>query len=239
MAVAHELAHDYFVMVPDGRGINFSDAPADVAAYKIELLVSDVIAIADALIPGQQFVLVGHDWGGAVAWATLSLFPAYIVRAVIYAGPHPAVFLDAITHDEAQQRASLYMHALRQPDFETTFSQDNYAVPIRAFGSVLFSGEENAQMIAAWQRPGRVTGALNWYRAADFVVVGGSCAIPIPDGRVPVRLLWGEFDTALLPSLAFRHLRMMPWIELQVLPSMAHWFPRAHPVEFAELIRRH
>jgi pimeloyl-ACP methyl ester carboxylesterase len=94
-------------------------------------------------------------------------------------------------------------------------------------------------MSAAWQRPGRVTGALNWYRAADFVVVGGSCAIPIPDGRVPVRLLWGEFDTALLPSLAFRHLRMMPWIELQVLPSMAHWFPRSHPVEFAEMIRRH
>jgi len=238
MAVAQELAHDYFVIVPDGRGINLSDAPADVAAYKIEILVSDVIAIADTLIPGQQFVLVGHDWGGVVAWATLSLFPAYIVRAVIYAGPHPAVFLDAITHDEAQQRASLYMHALRQPDFETTFSQNNYALPIRAFGSVLFSDEENAQMIAAWQRPGRVTGALNWYRSADFVVVGGSCAIPIPDGRVPVRLLWGEFDTALLPSLAFRHLRMMPWIELQVLPSMAHWFPRAHPVEFAELIRR-
>jgi len=238
MAVAQELAHDYFVIVPDGRGINLSDAPADVAAYKIEILVSDVIAIADALILGQQFVLVGHDWGGAVAWATLSLFPAYIVRAVIYAGPHPTVFLDAITHDEAQQRASLYMHALRQPDFETTFSQNNYALPIRAFGSVLFSDEENAQMIVAWQRHGRVTGALNWYRAADFVVVGGSCAIPIPDGRVPVRLLWGEFDTALLPSLAFRHLRMMPWIELQVLPSMAHWFPRAHPVEFAELIRR-
>lgn len=238
MAVAHELAHDYFVMVPDGRGINLSDAPADITAYKIELLVSDVIAIADTLIPGQQFVLVGHDWGGTVVWATLSLFPAYIVRAVIYAGPHPAVFLDAITHDEAQQRASLYMHALRQPDFETTFSQNNYVLPIRAFGSVLFSDEENAQMIAAWQRPGRVTGALNWYRAADFVVVGGSCAIPIPDGRVPVRLLWGEFDTALLPSLAFRHLRMMPWIELQVLPNMGHWFPRSHPVEFAEMIRR-
>ena len=109
MAVAHELAHDYFVIVPDGRGINLSDAPAEVAAYKIELLVSDVIAIADALIPGQQFVLVGHDWGGVVAWATISLYPERIKRSVIYAGPHPAVFLDAITHDEAQQRASLYI----------------------------------------------------------------------------------------------------------------------------------
>lgn len=237
MAVAHELAHDYFVMVPDGRGINLSDAPADISAYKIELLVSDVIAIADTLIPGQQFVLVGHDWGGAVAWTTLSLCPERIVRAVIYAGPHPAVFLDAITHDEAQQRASLYMHALRQPDFETTFSQNNYALPIQVFGITLMSDAKKSQMIAAWQRPGRVTGALNWYRAAEFVIVGGNCNIPIPDGRVPVRLLWGEFDTALLPSLAFRHLRKMPWIELQVLPSMAHWFPRSHPVQFAELIR--
>jgi pimeloyl-ACP methyl ester carboxylesterase len=237
MAVAHELARDYFVLVPDGRGINLSDAPAEVAAYKIELLVSDVIAIADALMPDQQFVLVGHDWGGAVAWATISLYPQRIVRSVIYAGPHPAVFLDAITHDEMQQRASLYMHALRQPDFETTFSEDNYAVPIRVLNNML-SDTTKTQMIAAWQRPGRVTGALNWYRAADFVVVGGSCTIPIPDGSVPVRLLWGELDIALLPSLAFRHLHMMPWIELQVLPSMAHWLPHTHPGQFADLIRR-
>ncbi len=237
MAVAHELAHDYFVMVPDGRGINLSDAPADISAYKIELLVSDVIAIADALIPGQQFVLVGHDWGGAVVWATLSLFPAYIVRAVIYAGPHPAVFLDAITHDETQQRASLYMHALRQPDFETTFSQDNYALPIQVFGIMLLSDAKKSQMIAAWQRPGRVTGALNWYRAAEFVMVGGNCNIPIPDGRVPVRLLWGELDGALLSSLAVCHLSKMPWIELQILAGMSHWFPHTHPVQCADLIR--
>ena len=238
MALAEALANEYFVIVPDGRGINLSDAPADVAAYKIELLVSDVIAIADALIPDQQFVLVGHDWGGAVAWATLSLFPAYIVRAVIYAGPHPAVFLDAITHDEAQQRASLYMHALRQPGFETTFSQDNYALPIQVFGITLMSDTKKSQMIAAWQRPGRVTGALNWYRAAEFVMVGGNCNIPIPDGRVPVRLLWGELDGALLPSLAVRHLSKMPWIELQILAGMSHWFPHTHPVQCADLIRR-
>ena len=237
MALAEALANEYFVIVPDGRGINLSDAPADVAAYKIELLVSDVIAIADALIPDQQFVLVGHDWGGAVAWATLSLFPAYIVRAVIYAGPHPAVFLDAITHDEAQQRASLYMHALRQPGFETTFSQDNYALPIQVFGITLMSDAKKSQMIAAWQRPGRVTGALNWYRAAEFVMVGGNCNIPIPDGRVPVRLLWGELDGALLPSLAVRHLSKMPWITLQILAGMSHWFPHTHPVQCADLIR--
>ena len=238
MALAEALADEYFVIVPDGRGINLSDAPADVAAYKIEILVSDVIAIADALIPGQQFVLVGHDWGGVVAWATISLYPERIVRSVVYAGPHPAVFLDAITHDETQQRASLYMYALRQPDFETTFSQDNYAVPLRSFNNILLSDTTKTQMIAAWQRPGRVTGALNWYRAADFAVVGGSCTIPIPDGRVPMRLLWGEFDIALLPSLAFRHFQRMPWIELQVLPSMAHWFPRTHPAQFADLVRR-
>jgi pimeloyl-ACP methyl ester carboxylesterase len=238
MAVAHELAHDYFVMVPDGRGIKLSDAPADVAAYKIELLVSDVIAIADALIPCQQFVLVGHDWGGAVAWATVSLYPERIKRSVIYAGPHPAVFLDAITHDETQQRASLYMHALRQPDFENTFKQDNYALPIQIFGIMLLSDAKKSQMIAVWQRPGRVTGALNWYRAAEFVMVGGNCNIPIPDGRVPVRLLWGELDGALLPSLALRHLSKMPWIELQILAGMSHWFPHTHPVQCADLIRQ-
>jgi pimeloyl-ACP methyl ester carboxylesterase len=128
------------------------------------------------------------------------------------------------------------MHALRRPDFETTFIQDNYALPMRAFGSVLFSDNEKISMIEAWHRPGRVTGALNWYRAADFVVVGGHCDVPIPDGRVPVRLLWGELDIALLPRLAYRHLHMMPWITVQVLNGMDHWFPRTHPVQFAEFI---
>ena len=237
MALAEELADEYFVIVPDGRGINLSDAPADVAAYEITQLVSDVIAIADALIPGQQFVLVGHDWGGAVAWAVVSLYPERITRSVICAGPHPAVFLDAITHDEAQQRASLYIHALRQPAFENTFKQDNYALPIHVFGNLSLTDAKKSQMIAAWQRPGRVTGALNWYRAAEFVVVGGSCTIPIPDGRVPVRLLWGELDGALLPSLALRHLQKMPWIDLQILAGMAHWFPHTHPVQCADLIR--
>ena len=237
MALAEELADEYFVIVPDGRGINLSDAPADVAAYEITQLVSDVIAIADALIPGQQFVLVGHDWGGAVAWAVVSLYPERITRSVICAGPHPAVFLDAITHDEAQQRASLYIYALRQPEFENTFKQDNYALPIQVFGIMLLSDAKKSQMIAAWQRPGRVTGALNWYRAAEFVMVGGNCNIPIPDGRVPVRLLWGELDGALLPSLALRHLSKMPWIELQILAGMAHWFPHTHPVQCADLIR--
>jgi pimeloyl-ACP methyl ester carboxylesterase len=201
-------------------------------------LVSDVIAIADALIPNQQFVLVGHDWGGVVAWSTISLYPERIVRSVIYAGPHPAVFLEAITYDDDQQRASLYMYALRQPDFETTFSQDNYALPLRSFNNILLSDSTKTQMIAAWQRPGRVTGALNWYRAADFAVIGGSCTIPVPDRRVPMRLLWGELDIALLPSLAIRHLQKMPWIELQVLPGKNHWFPHTHPVQCAELIRR-
>jgi hypothetical protein len=102
----------------------------------------------------------------------------YCARRHLSRQRHPAVFLDAITYDEIQQRASLYIHAFRQPSFENTFTQDNYALPIRAFDSVPLSDFEKAQMIAAWHRPGRVTGASNWYRAADFVVAGGSCNVP-------------------------------------------------------------
>ena len=230
------IAHQYYLIVPDGRGIHRSDAPIDIDAYAIAHLVADVIAIADALAPGQPFTLVGHDWGGVVAWAVVSLHPARVARAVLCNAPHPAIFLDALTHDENQLRASGYITALRSVDFERRFVANAYEIPLGAFASADLSVAEKAALQAAWELPGRVTGALNWYRAATFAVPGGTCDIPLPDGSVPTTLLWGANDTALLVSLAERHRATLPWLVVDILPEANHWLPRTHPDMIAHVL---
>ena len=230
------IAHQYYIIVPDGRGIHRSDAPSDIDAYAIAHLVADVIAIADALAPGQPFTLVGHDWGGVVAWAVVSLHPARVARAVLCNAPHPAIFLDALTHDENQLRASGYITALRSVDFERRFVANAYEIPLGAFASAELSVAEKAALQAAWELPGRVTGALNWYRAATFAVPGGTCDIPLPDGSIPTTLLWGAADTALLVSLAERHRATLPWLGVDIHPEANHWLPRTHPEVIAHVL---
>ena len=234
--VAALIAQQCYVIVPDGRGIHRSDAPSEISAYAIDSLVADVFAIADALVPHRTFILVGHDWGGVVAWAAVSLQPGRIARALLCNAPHPAIFLDALNHDTAQQHASRYISALRSEGFEERFAQNDYEIALGAFASVPLTAHQKDALRAAWARPGRIRGALNWYRAATFAITGGTCDIPIPDGSIPIELLWGAHDGSLLVSLAERHLQSLPWISLTVLPDANHWLPRTHPSEIASRI---
>jgi pimeloyl-ACP methyl ester carboxylesterase len=234
--VAARLAPDCYVIVPDGRGIHRSDAPSDSSAYTLQHLVADVLAIADQLVPHRTFTLVGHDWGGVVAWATVSMHPQRIERALLCNAPHPAVFLDALNHDEAQRHASRYISALRSEGFEERFAHNDYEIPLGAFASVPLTTRQKDELRASWARPGRSRGALNWYRAASFALPGGTCDVPLPDGSVPVDLLWGEQDGALLVSLAERHTDAMPWLSLHVLPDANHWLPWTHPNVIAQYL---
>ncbi len=227
--VATLLAADWYVIVPDGRGIYRSDAPSETSAYTIQHLVTDVLRIAEQLAPHRPVTLCGHDWGGVVAWAAVSLHPDRVARAVICNAPHPAVFLDALNHDTAQQHASRYISALRSEGFEERFAQNDYEIPLGAFASVPLTAHQKDALRAAWARPGRIRGALNWYRAADFAITGGTCDIPIPDGSIPIELLWGAHDGSLLVSLAERHRTTMPWLPIRVLPDADHWLPWTHP----------
>jgi len=109
------------------RGFNLSDKPSDVAQYRLSVLVEDIRAFADHLAPGKKFVLVGHDWGGFVAWA----FAIPIGRAeklVIINAPHPAVFACLLTFDPAQQKASEYMDIFRSHQAEQILSANNFDI---------------------------------------------------------------------------------------------------------------
>src|SRR6185503_4097266 len=105
------------LIMPDLRGFGDSDRPQDVADYATDTLIADIFALADALAV-DRFALVGHDWGGAIAWAAAIKSDPRIQRLAIVNSPHPLIFQRSLVEDEAQRTASQYIRAFRDPDFE-------------------------------------------------------------------------------------------------------------------------
>ena len=206
-----DLAEDHYVIAPDQRGFAASDKPTEVEAYAADRIVEDVMALADAL-GVKHFTLVGHDWGGAIAWLAALQHPFRVKRLVIVNAPHPLVFQKSLIEDEAQRAASQYINVFRSPLAETGIK----AMGLEAFlDKVLLSHahpsklepEERQAYLDDWSRPGALTPMLNWYRAARFDVPkpGEEASLPLwtqapfPQLKMPTLVIWGLKDSALLP----------------------------------------
>ena len=222
-------AAGFRVVAPDQRGYNLSSKPPAIADYAVHNLTADVIAIADQL--GQdKFFLAGHDWGGAVAWATALQYPQRLRKLAILNVPHPAVFLRTINRNPRQMRRSWYMAFFQLPRLpEWRFSANNFAVGVRALVSSsrpgTFTAEDLDRYREAWSHPGTVTAMINWYRA--FGKHGPRLAGP--QVHVPTRILWGQRDRFLLPEMARESLKYCDSAELTYFPDATHWLQHEEP----------
>jgi len=209
--VAPRLEQRFRLIMPDQRGFAGSDRPQAVAAYKPDQLVADVFALAEAL-GLASFSLVGHDWGGAVAWAAALKGDSRVGRLAIINSPHPWLFQKSLIEDPAQRAASQYISAFRAPGFEAMIEAKGFDW----FFERTFSGHvdpaaipqaEKRLYIEQWSRPGALTAMLNWYRASTLVVPPPGVTVPLPDFllrlapkiRIPTLVVWGMRDKALLP----------------------------------------
>ena len=199
------------LVMPDQRGFGDSDRLQEVGAYATETLLADLFALADAL-GIDRFALVGHDWGGAIAWAAAIKGDPRVERLAIVNSPHPLIFQKSLIEDDDQRAASQYIRAFREPGFEKFVEGVGY----EAFFDKSFSkhvdvasipAEERQHYIAQWSRPGALTSMLNWYRASKMVVPQPGITVDVPDLvlrafpkiHIPVRIVWGLEDKALLP----------------------------------------
>lgn len=239
-AVAPALAQDHFVVAPDQRGFGASDRPEGIAAYETDRILEDLITLADAL-ELERFTLVGHDWGGAIAWLAALRHPDRLTRLVIVNAPHPLVFQKSLIEDEAQRAASQYMNAFREPAMEARIA----AMGLDVFFDRSFGGhadpaapaEERARYLSDWGRPGALTAMLNWYRANRILVprpgedaampgwVGG----PFPRIAVPTLVIWGLRDKALLPVQLDGLAGLVDDLRIAATPQAGHFIPWEHP----------
>ncbi|HEV8471555.1 MAG TPA: alpha/beta hydrolase [Methylomirabilota bacterium] len=245
-----ELGRDHRAIAFDMRGHNLSSKPAELEAYRVDRLVEDLRALTEHL-GHRRFSLVGHDWGGAVAWAFAIAHPDRLERLVIVNAPHPAIFARLLREDPAQQKASEYMLAFRSDKAEEILSGDDFAVlkkilisDLRARGR--FTADDERAYVAAWSQPGALTGGLNFYRAArvgpparDGEPASGT--LGTGDGasmvRVPTLVIWGEQDTALLPQNLDGLERYVPELTVRRIPDGTHWVIHEQPELVTRLIR--
>ncbi|MGP0075237.1 MAG: alpha/beta fold hydrolase [Bryobacteraceae bacterium] len=243
-----EFAADHRAVAPDMRGYNLSEKPPGVDAYQMQNLVADVRALAEHL-GYKKFVLVGHDWGGVVAWSFAIAHPEYLEKLVIVNAPHLAVFARELSSNPAQQRASQYMLMFRGPQAEQILSANNYAALVNAvlgdgLKSGVFTDADKEAYIAAWSQPGALTGGLNYYRAAKIGPPDNSTpvAASAPDPasqivKVPTLVIWGEQDHALFTGNLDGLDQFVPNLTVQRIPDGTHWVIHEKPALVNRYIR--
>ena len=248
-ALAPLLSDRLRLIMPDQRGFGDSDRPQEVDAYATDTLVADIFALADAL-GIDRFTLVGHDWGGAVAWAAAIKGDPRVERLAIVNSPHPLIFQKSLIENEAQRAASQYIRAFRDPGFERFVD----GIGFEAFFDKSFSkhvdlasipADERQLYIAQWSRPGALTAMLNWYRASKMVVPQPGITVDIPDLvlrafpkiRIPVRIVWGLEDKALLPVQLEGIGEIGDDVEVFPLKGVGHFAPWQTPELVADVLR--
>jgi pimeloyl-ACP methyl ester carboxylesterase len=235
--VAPRLKDRFFLIMPDQRGFAGSDLPQDVEDYKTDTLIDDIFALGDAL-GIQQFALVGHDWGGAIAWGAALRDDPRLTRLAIVNAPHPVVFQKSLIADEDQRLASQYITAFRTPGFEKIVEAKGFdwffdTTFERHVDVSQISETERRQYIADWSQPGAFAAMLNWYRGSKVVVPPPGVTVPLPDFllrafpkvKVPTLVIWGMGDKALLPIQLDGLEELVDDLAIERLPSAGHFAP--------------
>lgn len=204
------LAERFFVIAPDQRGFARSSKPEGVENYTADKPIADCLALADHF-GKERFTLVGHDWGGAIAWMAALQHPHRVERLIIVNAPHPFVFQKSLFDDMAQRKASQYIHLFR----DTRIDQGLTGAGLEKFFGSTFAthlttaiaGKDKAAYLDEWSQPGAMTAMLNWYRASAIIVPAPDetpdrpafLDAPFPPVTQPTLVIWGTGDKALLP----------------------------------------
>jgi pimeloyl-ACP methyl ester carboxylesterase len=231
-------AAGYRAIAPDQRGYSPGARPAEVGAYHISELVSDVVALADAL-DIDSFDLVGHDWGGLVAWATAGAHPERVRTHNPVSTPHPNALVAALaTGDPDQTKRSAYLELLVQIDVAEQFflGEDGSGSGLRQiFANSGIDDATTDVYVDCLVQPGALTAALNWYRANDL-----HTPMEIGPITMPTLYVWSTEDMALgrVAAEATAGFALGPY-RFEVLEGVTHWIPDVEPQRLTELLLGH
>ena len=225
------------VWTPDMRGYNLSEKPKGTEAYALDELAKDVAGLIDAS-GHQKAILIGHDWGAAVAWWVANKFPEKLEKLIILNVPHPRVMVKALNEDWAQRRRSWYMFYFQIPTLpEIGMRFNNWHSMAKAMQDSArpntFSDSDMAQYRKAWGQPGAITAMINYYRAIFRHRPASSSSQRI---QTPTLIIWGAQDAFIGREYAEESLAMCDSGKLVILEEATHWVQHEEPARVNELI---
>lgn len=227
----------FWVWAPDQRGYNLSGKPTGIAAYSIDTLAADVVGLIDAA-GRQKAIVVGHDWGAAVAWWTAIVHADRVERLVVMNVPHPVVMQRFARRDRGQMLRSWYIGFFQLPWLpETLFRLNNWAMAARSLRQSsrpgTFTEEDLQHYRTAWSQPGAFTAMINWYRAALRKPASRQPSVRI---TVPTLLIWGARDQFLKREMAQPSIDFCDNGRLIFLENATHWVQHEEAQRVTELI---
>ena len=231
-------AAGYRAIAPDMRGYNLSEKPPGVRGYQLETLADDVYALIQHA-GEERAVVVGHDWGGAVAWALAMRHPRTVAKLIVLNAPHPARFLQELRRP-GQFARSWYVLCFQLPWLpEAVFRAGRFALvrrilhtdPVR---SDAFSDADIDRYVRAISRSGTLTAAINYYRA--LFRRDPRDAARFPTITCPTLLIWGERDRYLGTPLTEGLERWVPTIRVERIRDASHWVQSDAPEQVNERI---
>lgn len=242
----HQIAafsDDYFCIAPDQRGYRGSSKPKEVEAYTADKLTADIFAVGDAL-GVNDFIIAGHDWGGAIAWSVAlngqvgGFNPAWadrVSRAVIANAPHPYIFQRLLINNMEQRASSQYIREFRDPANDAVLQEHGLTglllKTIKWDKPSAMEPEERAALLADWQDRDTGFAMINWYRASGLVVpamdevaeIPPFAAGAFPKLNIPTLVIWAMEDLALPSSNLDGIEDLVPDVEIVQVPDCGHF----------------
>jgi len=243
------LSENYLVVAPDMRGYNLSSKPEGIEQYQPHHIVEDIRALVEEHFNRKKMILVGHDWGGVIAYPFANAHPDLVEKLIIINAPHPNVFGRLISKNKSQQSSSQYVLFFRSNKAEEALAANNYAMLLNVITTpeMDFTDDDRKMYIEAWSQPRALTGGLNYYRA-------GGLRPPKQDEKitelatnememnpvminVPTLVIWAEKDTALTVHNLEGLDEFVPDLTIKRIPEGSHWIINEQPDKINSLIR--
>jgi pimeloyl-ACP methyl ester carboxylesterase len=231
------LAPQFECAAPDLRGYGETDAPIGVENYSLDKLVGDVADLIEAC-GHRRAIVMAHDWGGAIAWATALQRPELVERLIVMNCPHLKKFRDNLRGNPRQMLKSWYILFFQIPWLpEALLRARDFAILKRslrdsAVQKSAFSDDDLAHFRAAFRNPYSVTAAINYYRALFRDNVRNRKTPEWMERTIsaPTMVIWGEQDVALRKELTFgmKELFTGPF-EIHYVPDSGHWVQQEKP----------
>lgn len=241
-----ELVKDYRVVAVDGLGANLSAKPSKLTPYRVDSLATQIYQLSQALNGDKKFLLIGHDWGGALAWSYAQQYPKTLNKLVVLNAPPTNLFLELLRSNADQRAASSYIDRLKlvakkgeiSSEYADRMSRFAYA-NLRQQGHV--SDAEAKLYQTALTRPGAIAGGIRWYQAniPTFAEIADEDFWPSPKASTTVTslLIWGQDDGTFVPAFLEQLPIYAKDLTIEVLPDVGHWPALEAPNEVNELLR--